>query len=108
MILGKKEEVAIESNINLTQFWEQFQNEVLQSPSYHFNETISKYHTVIIPITYTAFFPSITCTFTKTHLQLENLRQREREQVSGWRRCQERIYLLNCGLVLCPVNYNVI
>lgn len=28
--------------------------------------------------------------------------------MSGWRRCQERIYLLNRGLVLCPVNYNVI
>lgn len=110
-ILEKKQEVVIESNTSLTQFWEQFQNEVLESPSYQFNKTISKYRTVIMPSTHTALFPIRTCTFTKKLqliLQLDNLRQGEREQVSGWRQYQERIYLLNRGLVPCPVNYNVI
>lgn len=87
-ILGKKNEkrkAVIESNTNLRQFGEQFQNEVLESPSYHFNKTISKYCTVITPNTYTAFFPSRTCTFTKTSAHF-TIREFEtgRKRTSEW------------------------
>lgn len=83
--LGKKKEVVIEYNTNLTQFWEQFQNEVLESPSYQFNKTISKYRTVIIPSTHTALFPIRTCTFTKTSAHF-TIREFEtgRKRTSEW------------------------
>lgn len=61
------------------------QNEVLESPSYHFNKTISKYCTVKIPCTYTALFPSRTCTFTKTSAHF-TIREFEtgRKRTSEW------------------------
>lgn len=97
-------------NTNLTQFWEQIQNEVSESPLYHGNNTVLGRCVIILPSTYVALFPSRTYTSQKLQLilRLQNLRQRERKEASGGRQCQERIYLLNRGLVPRPVKYVVI